>query len=293
MAKNFKIIKQKRVVTWLRKAMLYVTIPLYLSLIAVVGAVILTLALCKIDGGIFDTVTACLGGFIALLSLAVAFIVIPLCRAKQALLDMKNYDFSPCTPNETETFSHKMQTEKYYFTPSPFDDDEGITELKSGKAVDDYFSQFAPERLKIVEELRIYGEFIPFTVIYYGDDYFQGTVEKRKEGEYITVTVTETAAVSFLSDGVHCGEKVFPYGQCEAIVYAGFVQPYASAAVGVYLILSDECAANFAFGARIMSVIDKHGISVKNPETANYILADPKKAFKKIGLRGRLKNLKK
>lgn len=268
--------------------MLCVVLPTYLVLIVLTGVAILTLALCGIDRGIFDVAASCLGGFIGLLCLSEVFIVIPLCRKKQATLDLENYDFSPYTPEETETFSQTVQTEKYYFTPSPFDDDEGIIEIKSGKAAEDYFSQFAPERLKCVEQLRANGEFVPFNIFDFTHDYFEGTVEKRREGEYITVTVTEKPTVTFAPDGVHLGEKVYPYEQCEAYIFAEFIQPYARASVSANIIFSDDCAASFAFGTRIMSIIDSRKIAVKNREIADFILSDPARAFKLIGLKRKI-----
>ena len=110
MAKNFEIKRNKKVKTWLSKTMLCVVLPTYLALIILTGIEILTLELCGIDHEIFDAVAACLGGFIALLCLSEVFIVIPLCRKKQAMLDIKNYDFSPYTPEEPETFSYSIQT---------------------------------------------------------------------------------------------------------------------------------------------------------------------------------------
>ncbi len=263
--------------------MLCVVLPTYLALIIAIGIAILTLALCGIDHEIFDVVASCLGGLIALLCLSEVFIVIPLCRKKQAMLDLENYDFSPYTPDDVETFSYSIQTEKYYFTPSPFDDDEGIVELSDGKSADDYFSQFAPERLKRIEELRAKGEFMPFIIFDFNDDYFNGTVEKRREGEYVTVTVTEKPEITFDTDGVHLGEKVFSYEQCEAYVFAEFAQPYACTSVSANIILSEECAVSFAFGTRIMSIIDKYKIALNNRELADFILGDPKRAFKLIG----------
>ena len=291
MAESFKIKKRKKVTTWLRKTMLYGVLPAYLSILVVCGVFIFGFMVSSLPARVVEIVFyVCIG-----ILIAVTFtvpVIIPLCRVKQALLDMENYDFSHYSPKETETFSLTLTTEKYYFTPSPFDDDEGIIELSGGKAADDYFSQFAPDRLQLVENLQDNGTFMPFYIFDVNNNYFHGSVEKRKEDGCVTVTVTEKPEITFDADGVHLGGQTFPYETCEAIVYAGFVQPYARASAGVYVILNEETAAVFAFGTRIMSIIDKHKIPVKNRETADFILTDPEKAFRRIGLRGKLKNSK-
>lgn len=288
MAKNFEIKRKKKIKSWLSKTLLYKVLPAYLAFLAVSGGTVLTLSAFNLPQIVYEIIVFAFVALLIVAALLIILLIIPLCRVKQAMLDFKNYDFSPYAPKETETFSYTLQTEKYYFTPSPFDDDEGIIELSSGKAADDYFSQFTPERLKRVEELRAEGEFIPFNVFDFNDEYFNGSAEKRNEGEYVTVTVTEKPEITFADDGVHIGEKIFTYDRCEAYIFAEFVQPYASVSVSATIILSDEYAASFAFGTRITGIIDKHEIAVQNRELADFILSDPERAFRILGLKGKI-----
>ncbi|MDE6691720.1 MAG: hypothetical protein K2K04_07095 [Clostridia bacterium] len=287
MAKRFKI-KRKAPKTWLRKTLLCKVLPAYFAFLFITFTVTIGLLLGKVSENVLMIAAFLYFGLLLVVSYSIILVVIPLCRAKQAMLDLENHDFSHYTPKDTETFSHVSQTEKYYFTPSPFDDDEGVIEFSSGKAADDYFSQFAPERLTCVEELRSSGEYIPFTVFDFNDEYFNGTVEKRNEGEYVTVTVTEKPEITFAPDGVHLGEKIFAYEECEAYVFAEFVQAYARTSVSVNIVLGDDCAASFAFGTRIMSIIDKHKITVKDRELADFILSDPERAFRLLGLKRKI-----
>lgn len=289
MAENFKFKGKKKVKTWLRKAMLYGVLPAYLSILVVCGAFMFGFSLSSLPDRTVNIVFYVSLSLLAAGTILVA-VLIPVCRVKQAMLDLKNYDFSPYAPKETETFSDCVQSEKYYFAPSHFDDDEGTIELSNGKAVFDYFEQFTPERLKMVEPLQDGGAFTPFYIFDLGKTYFQGSVEKRREGEYVTVTVTEKPEITFTQDGVHLGEEIFPYETCEAFVSAGFIQPYARFSANVTIVLSEECAAVFTFGTRIISIIDSHKIHVQNRDIADLILADPKKAFKRLGLRGKLKS---
>lgn len=287
MAKNFEIKKKKKVKSWLSRTMLYKVLPAYLAFVAVLFGVLIALLLCNLSETSYKVAVIVLSVLFVAASVTV-FAIIPFCRAKQAMLDFENYDFSPYDCKDTETFSYSFETEKYYFTPSPFDDDEGIIELSNNQAADDYFSQFAPERLKYVEELRAYGEFIPFNIFDFNDEYFEGTVEKRNEGEYVTVTVTEKPEITFAPDGVHIGGKIFTYEQCETYIFAEFAQPYARVSVSVTIILSDDYAVSFAFGTRIMSIIDKHGIVVRDRELADFVLNDPERAFRLIGLKRKI-----
>ncbi|MCM1438387.1 MAG: hypothetical protein NC131_04140 [Roseburia sp.] len=299
MAKGFKIKKRKKVKTWLQKITMRVILPAYLGLLAVMFAAVIALLSFDLPDVVYMIASI---SFVVLLTAASAAVLVSIqfCRVKQALIDLKDYDFTPYTAGETETFSSNTKTEKYYFTPSPFDDDEGVVEFSSVKAADDYFCQFAPERLVLFEELREAGAFNPFYVFDFGENYFEGEAEKRREGEFVTVTVTEKPKITFSDDGVHIGGKIIAYEETEAVIFAGFVQPYACAHVTVTIILSDECAAVFAFGTRIMSVIDRHkipfaeqGARAGSREIADYILSDPERAFRRLGRRGNLKNIKK
>lgn len=289
MAKHFKIKKRKKVKTWLAKLMNRVVLPAFLGGLVVAMGIIFLLLAFDLPETVYIIATAVY--FVLLFAAAgvIIFVVVPRYRAAQALRDYENYDFTPYTPTDSETFSHTLPTEKYYFTPSPFDDDEGITELKSGKAAADYFAQFSQDRLKMFESLQDGGAFIPFNVVDFGDTYFQGTVEKRKEGEYVTVTVIQKPEITFGSDGVHLGGQLFKYEECSAVVSAGFIQSEACASISVLLVLSDECAAVFAFGSRIAAVIDKYKIRVENREIFDFILSDPRAAFRQVGLKRRLK----
>lgn len=288
MPKNFEIKKKKKIKSWLSKTMLYKVLPAYLAFLSVTAGTVFALLAFNLPAIVYAVTDVVFIALLVIAAILICAVIIPRCRARQAMLDFENYDFSPHTAEETETFSQELQTEKYYFTPSPFDDDEGIIELTSSKAADDYFSQFAPERLKCVEQLRASGEFIPFNIFDFNDEYFNGTAEKRREGEYVTVTVTEKPEITFAPDGVHIGEQVFTYEQREAYIFAEFVQPYARVSVSVNIILSDEFAVSFAFGTRIMSIINKHRIFVQNQELADFILSDPARAFKLIGLKRKI-----
>lgn len=268
--------------------MLCVVLPTYFAYLIIASITLGILLLCKAPNNVLQIACILYITLLLLASYTIVLLVIPLCRSKQALLDLENYDFSPYSAKETETFSYTAQTEKYYFTPSPFDDDEGIVELSGGKAAEDYFSQFAPERLKCFEQLRESGAVSPFVIMDFSDEYFEGSVEKRIEGEFVTVTVTEKPEITFAPDGVHLGKKIFDYAQCEAQISAEFVQLYTRACVSVSIILSDDCTVSFAFGTRIMNIIDDHKIAVKNRELADFIFADPKRAFRILGLKRKI-----
>lgn len=293
MAKKFKHIKPKKVKTWLTKVMLRVVLPAYLAFVAVLLATLCVLVSIDLPETVYMAASLIFLGLLIIAGGVIIFIIIPRCRAAQALLDFENYDFAPYTPKESETFSYEFKTEKYYFTPSPFDDDEGVVGLTDGKSAADYFAQFTPDRLKIVESLHADGEFIPFNVIDYGNAYFNGYAEKKQEGEYVTVTLTQKPEITFDSDGIRLGERVFKHEDCLAAVSAGFIQSDACASVCVLLVLNDECAAVFSFGARIAAIIDKYKIAVENREIFDYVLSDPKEAFRQIGLKRRLKIKKK
>ena len=291
MAKNFKIKKQKKVKTWLSKIMFRVVLPAFLGGLAVVMGIIFLLLALNLPETVYVVATAVY--FVLLFTSAgvIIFVVIPRCRAAQALRDLENYDFTPYEPKETETFTFFRQTEKYYFTPSPFDDDEGVVPLADGVAADNYFSQFAPERFKQYELLGVRGEFIPFVVYDFNmKNFFGGSAEKRTEGEFVTVTVTEHYDLTFENDGVHFAGNVFPYARMQADVLAYFVNREAQTSARLTLLLDDEetgeeYLASFAFGTRIAAIIDKHKIAVANREVFDRILADPQAAFRTIGLK--------
>lgn len=295
MAKKFKTVKQKKLKTWLAKTMNRVLLPAYAAGLMVIIVTLLLLIALDLSNLVYAIATAVY--FVLLLSSAfvIIFVIIPRCRAKQALIDLKNYDFTPHAVTDREKFSFDAKTQKYYYSPSPFDFDEGTVELADGDAADGYFSQFAPERLKKYEELRIIGEFNPFEIyVFFGNIFLGGSVEKKIEGGFVTVTVTERYNLTFESDGAHLGDKIFPYFSMQADALAYFVQNEARATVRLNLYLgdgeSDETyIASFAFGARIAAIIDKYKIPVENREVFDCILSDPKEAFRTLGLKRKLK----
>lgn len=295
MAKKFRTVKRKKLKTWLAKAMNRVLLPAYAAGLTVLIATLLLLIALDLSSLVYAIATAV---FLVLLfssSFVIIFVIIPRCRAKQALIDLKNYDFTPHAITDRETFTFCAQTQKYYYTLSPFDNDEGTVELADGDSADGYFSQFAPERLIKYEELRIVGEFNPFEVyVFFGNIFLGGSVEKRIEGDFVTVTVTERYDLIFESDGAHLGDKIFPYSSMQAYVLAYFVQDEARATVRLNLLLgdgeSDETyAASFAFGTRIAAIVDRYKIPVENRKEFDYILSDPKEAFRMVGLKRKLK----
>lgn len=293
MADKIEFKKRKKIKTWLRKTMLCVVLPAYLAFLLIIGITICILLVCNLPNTVYEVAIFVIIALLGTAALFTVFLIIPRCRVKQAMLDLQHYDFTPYEAKDTETYLYSAATEKYYFTPSPFDDDEGTVELKDIEAVSDYFEQFTPERLKRMDALGVRGDFYPFYVFDFKRQFITHTVEKRREGDFITVTVTEKCELTFEEDGIHIGEKVFAYEEMDAFVSAGFIQRYACFAMTLNVALSDELAVGFAFGTRIMSIADKHEIKIQAREIADLILSDPKAAFKRIALHNRLKNPKK
>jgi hypothetical protein len=217
-------------------------------------------------------------------------------RAKQAKCDIKNYDFTPYTPGDgEEKFSFSSPMEKYYFTASPFDENESIT-LTGGKAIVEYFRQFTPDRFLGVEYLGETGEFVPFFISdFTGKDWNTGdnsvyTMTKTIDGDRLLLTVTAEYSLSFSGDGVTVGEKHFNYSDVLARADAQFTG-YSSAA-RIYMLCSDELMASFAIGGRIVSVLKKYKINLENNGLIDYIMSNPDNAFRQIAMHKHLRKIK-
>jgi hypothetical protein len=211
-------------------------------------------------------------------------------------LDIKNYDFSPYTPTDSdEKFNFSSPMERYYFTLSPFDEEESVT-LTGSKAISNYFKQFTRERFLGVEYLGETGEFVPFFISDFtakkwdtGENSVY-TMTKKIEGDRLIVTATAVFDLTFEKDGVKVGDKYYDYSHVLARADAQFTG-YSSAA-RIYMLCSDELMASFAIGGRIVSLLKKHKISLENNKLIDYIMSNPNNAFKQIALHKKLKKIK-
>lgn len=292
MAKKYTVKKRKKIKTWLRRAMFFVVLPAYFALLVILGATLFTMMLCNAPANAVEIAGYVCGGIVLIVSIIICFAVIPLCRARQAKDDIKSYDFTPYdATDKEETFESIVPDEKYIFDAAPFDEDSDVT-LNSEEAVLNYISQYDPANLISAEQLGLIGDFNPyFSARLKGDgNVWNMLAQKRVKGGKTEVTFSIVYTATFTREGLTVNGKLFPFKDLSAYVDACFTG-FANSA-RVFIVCGEEYLASFAVGGRIAAVLKKFGIALKNQEIFDYILSDPERAFRRIGLRRKLNKVK-
>ncbi|MDE7379671.1 MAG: hypothetical protein K2N14_01340 [Clostridia bacterium] len=293
MPKNFKIKKRKKTKTWLRKTLLCIMLPSYIALLIAIGVILFTMMLCGAEQKTVEIAVYICIAVMLMVSFGILDLI-PHFRAKQAKIDLSNYDFNPYTPTDgEEVFEYVVPLEKYVFTAEPFDEDSDV-ELDSDDALTTYLSQYNPNNLLEMEQLGSVGSFAPFFTLYMNDNGESRSpvmiANKRVKGSLTEFTISYKYSAVFSEEGLTLNDEFFPYDKVAAQVDAYFFEFAVSARVIV--ICGDKCIASFAVGTKIAAVLKKYGISIDNPEMLEYILNDPDRAFRQIGLQGKLRKLK-
>lgn len=279
-----KIIKvKKNEKSFLHKLIYRFFLPFTLGGMLIIVIVFLVLAYgFKWDDDVLDYYAGIIvPSFIALILLLLAFL--PLCRVKQAKISLQNYDFSYCPVEDCKlSYSNRVLSEKLFCSASPFDTDEIVT-LK-GEEVDAYLEQFCNENVYSVEIFNR-DEFQPFEVIDYVYE-----IKKTTDGKGgIEVTLSAVHTVEFHEDGITANGLFYPYEKVKALFYAYFsVDKGVNAAINFYLSEEEDIIASFALSGKILAVADRFGIEIEDRATADYVMRNPEKAFKKLAFWNRI-----
>ncbi len=222
------------------------------------------------------------------------FIIVPRLKKAQALEDFKRYDFSPYSEvAENETFEYEYKILSYTFKTEPFDCDESVV-LTGEKAIKTYLEQFGNSRLVSGERFHYSAKRSPFFVGYFfGEEITKTRVEKKVDGDNLTVNIYDLHRAEFTPEGIKIWDKVYSYEFSEAEVTATFDHSTDfTVSVRLILFFEDDGVLSFEFSTRIAEIIKKYNIHLTNPEVLDYILKDPKNAFIQTALQLNLRKLK-
>ncbi len=265
-----------------RKKMLCTVLPGFL---AIVLSLFIALAICAatqaLDQNQLQIFAACSVMATIILSMILAFIISPQLNAKQAELDLKNYDFSPHEVQDEEVFVYESQS-IWYLAPDPFDEPGEII-IKDDTSAATFFENCA-QRITAIEEYA--DEFNNFC-IFVNDDKPDPerkadiVIKKELVGDKFRLTIKERMSAVFSRDGIEVAGKKFTYDEVKAYFRAGFVNFGITAEVEL---VAGEFLFCFALSGRIVSIMKKYGIKPENAEVMEFILGDPKRAFRKIAM---------
>lgn len=207
-------------------------------------------------------------------AVAVVFFTLPYLRKRQALRDMKEYDFTQCDIGEEERFFSEHPEEEYVFKEGVFDTD-GEAEFDDYAKAGEYLAQFGYDNL-----------------IYYGaTNKINGKIsdlrfEKHKlkaicktGNGRTTVTFYLVNELILKADGsaVINGNELKAF---TAVIIAEFKE--INAVVRIALCDEDKCFGDMKFSARAIAALRAYNIEIANNELCDFILKSPEKAFKKM-----------
>ncbi|MGN0818344.1 MAG: hypothetical protein ACI4L9_05175, partial [Candidatus Coproplasma sp.] len=187
-----------------------------------------------------------------------------------------------------EEFYCRIPLFRYYFTPSPFDDNESVT-LHGKQAEEEYFKQFLtrPENYLGMEQLGENYAFTPFFLVNSDESLQIFIAEKEIVDENLTVTEYVVFELTFTREGILANGRTFEYDKVSARADWLYTDE-TGASVRVLIKLSEELTASFAIGGRIAAIIDKYGIEVENREIFDYIMRDHANAFIQIAVKNKI-----
>ncbi len=232
-------------------------------------------------------------------SAAMIFLIIPAIKRVQAREDFSKHDFTPYkSVGEHEIYKCVYLVARYTLTVSPFDENESVV-LYGDEGLENYFSQFSPDRLIVEEQVVNDVNNSPFFIHYYFKRLqneccgVKSRVDRTLCGDSETVDLYDIHRAEFTKDGVTVGNKLYPYGEVEAEVVTGFgknTDYYVS--LRMILTLADDGFLSFSVSPRIAAICERFGIKVNAPDMLAYILADPERAFEQTALQLGLRKLK-
>lgn len=227
-------------------------------------------------------------------SAVVIFFIIPYLKKKQAMIDFARYDFKPYTSAGDEIFECDYHVCRYTVAASPFDEDT-TTAFKSVESAKDFISQHFAQELLRMDDYYQGAEKSPFFIGYFfnGSDGVTVRIDKKTDGETTTLDLTERHCAVFTDEGLKLGEKLYTYPALDATLAAGFSKStdfFVNVRLLIYL--EGEGYLSFEISSRIAEIVKRFNIKITNPETLDYVLADPLRAFKQTALQLGLRKLK-
>lgn len=276
----------------LRHICLHIVLPVYSWLVGLIIIVFIILgATNSLSDEILSISAVSAAAAVLIVSLSIAFVLLPFLRVKQAETDFASYDFSPYEADSEITFEALVPTEKYYFDGEPFDESERIT-LRGGRELYAYSEQAAHGNCMGIELLRNEADINGFFLTDLTDDQSstQFVIDKNTDENFTSFTVSEAYSVTFRDDCAAVNGINFDYGDVSATVEA--CMSYYSVRIILYMFFGKNLVAGFTIGGKIASAIEKFGINVTNREVYEYIMRDPMRAFRQTALQQRLKKLK-
>lgn len=280
----------------LRKQCLYILLPCYLAFVFALAGGYIGVLLSKPGESVLTAVGLAFLGAFLFVSLAVAFVIIPCLRARKAVSDLKNYDFSPHAATDEEKFESSVRLYNYYLNASPFETGDLKLEIEGEGRLNEYLEQYRADGVLGMAYTTPRDAFLPlfyFDMCNKADDGARFLIEKREENDRVILSVTQFFAVTFTPDGISVSGRLYPYDEAVGSVDARFNQSEASASPRLFLLFPDGFAISFALSSRIMSIADRYSIKIDDREIADFILSDPVRAFKTIGFKRTPERIKK
>lgn len=280
MHNKLKIIKRKRELSPARKISLFIILPIFLTIvIALITAVIVCASSGAFTEEQLEIIAICTIFPLLVASILIAFVILPQLNAWQSGKDLEKYDFSEHEVQDEEIFVSETQS-VWHLAADPFDKTEDITFENSEAAVT--FLKSCSQRITAFEETDNFADVSIYTNNETLDPQAEITflIHKELSETKVILTVTERIEAVFLPDGLVVAGKKFAYGEVETFFRATLlngVRTEVAMVVGTFLL-------NFALSGRIAAIIKKYGIKTDNDQTIDFILKDPRKAFRKIAL---------
>ncbi len=280
MHNKIKIIRRKRTLSPARKISLFIILPIFLTIVI---ALITAVVVCASSGAFtdeqLDIIAICTIFPLLVASILIAFVILPQLNAWQSGKDLEKYDFSDHEVADEEIFVSEVKS-VWHLAADPFDKSENITFENSEAAVT--FLKSCSQRITALEETDDFADVSIYTNNETLDPKAEITfvIHKEPNEDEVVLTVTERIKAVFLPDGLVVAGKKFTYGEVETFFRATLlngVRTEVAMVVGTFLL-------NFALSGRIAAIIKKYGIKTDNDQTIDFILKDPRKAFRKIAL---------
>lgn len=249
----------------------------------IVIALITAVVVCASSGAFtdeqLDIIAICTIFPLLVASILIAFVILPQLNAWQSGKDLEKYDFSDHEVADEEIFVSEVKS-VWHLAADPFDKSENITFENSEAAVT--FLKSCSQRITALEETDDFADVSIYTNNETLDPKAEITfvIHKEPNEDEVVLTVTERIKAVFLPDGLVVAGKKFTYGEVETFFRATLlngVRTEVAMVVGTFLL-------NFALSGRIAAIIKKYGIKTDNDQTIDFILKDPRKAFRKIAL---------
>ena len=278
MHNKIKIIRRKRTLSPARKISLFIILPIFLTIVI---ALITAVVVCASSGAFtdeqLDIIAICTIFPLLVASILIAFVILPQLNAWQSGKDLEKYDFSDHEVADEEIFVSEVKS-VWHLAADPFDKSENITFENSEAAVT--FLKSCSQRITALEETDDFADVSIYINRATLDPQAEITfvIHKEPNEHEVVLTATERIKAVFLPDGRVVADKKFAYGEVKAFFRATLlngVRAEVQMVAGAFLL-------NFALSGRIAAIIKKYGIKTDNDQTIDFILQDPRKAFRKI-----------